>query len=304
MSPTGDSHVTVIFSGEKCPRACPGTLKRCTGIAPCQLRRALWGNRCCPANAATSCFDVHVATKPEHDPRTCALSFLHTTIRYQSEWSVLRPRGGGRPFGLATWVRRQSCGKERRFQPARSSGKVLRLCSRPPCIRSSSLRAPIARATTRLVSAVEHRTSSIEDCFVSESWSVRTAGAVSLCVCVSLGLCLGLSVSLCLCVCVCRCVCVPVCLCRCVSVSLCVCVSAPLSVSLCLSLSASVFVSASLSESLSVCLCLSVSVSLFLCVSVSPCLRVSVSLCVCVSVRLCVCVSVCLCVCVSVSLCV
>ena len=105
MSPTGDSHVTVIFSGEKCPRACPGALKRCAGIAPCQLRRALWGNRCCPANAATSCFDVHVATKPEHDPRTCALSFLHTTIRYQSEWSALSPRGGGRPFGLATWVR-------------------------------------------------------------------------------------------------------------------------------------------------------------------------------------------------------
>jgi len=244
MSPTGDSHVTVIFSGEKCPRACPGTLKRCAGIAPCQLRRALWGNRCRPANAATSCFDLHVATKLEHDPRTCALTLLHTTIRHQSESSVLRPRGRGRPFGLATWVRRQSCGKERRFQPARSSGKVLRLCSRPPCIRSSSLRAPIARATTRLVSAVEHRTSSIEDCFVTESWSVRTAGAVSLCVCVSLGLCLGLSVSQFLCVCVCRCFCVSVSLCLCVSV--------------CLSVCASVYVSVFVSVCVCVCVCVSV----------------------------------------------
>jgi hypothetical protein len=76
------------------------------------------GNRCCPANAATSCFDVHVATKSLHDPRTCALSFLHTTIRYQSEWSALRPRGGGRPFGLATWVRRQSCSQHTRTNRA------------------------------------------------------------------------------------------------------------------------------------------------------------------------------------------
>jgi len=45
---------------------------------------------------------------------------------HQSAWSGLRARRRGRAFGRATWLQRppHSCGKERRFQPARSSGKV------------------------------------------------------------------------------------------------------------------------------------------------------------------------------------